>query len=283
MELGWMRARSPLSWEETLSIVAQADEVGLRQIHLPTLNFGSLARLPRTMQVMVGVDASTLPAQSPRNMAERLQDACRFRDGQLVLTVSPSASPATWTANQTLETLLSDGSERPLKTDLPIDPRPEVLALPSSTYPMDMRNAAGNGFHVMSPAWSSWSSITRHWTEIVLGATHAVRRACLSHWHVARYVFVSDDRAELAAYRANIANLFPHHRLDDVTIAGSAETVAQDIRKLRRRVGKFGVLQIIDPGFDLVMGRRQRERLVRQVLPMIAEHTSATGQVVEPT
>ena len=281
MELGWIRTKSDLSRRETCAIIAHADDTGLRHVHLPTITLGTLAGLPKSGRVSVSVQASTLSPQSPRAVAEALRTACRVMDGRLVLTLSSGGSPATWAFNQMLEALLVHNADPLVKPDLSIEPRPGVLVLPDRGDAPDMRRAAGNGFHVMSPVWSAPSSVTRHWREIVLGATHALRRASLSQWHVARCVFVSEDRAKLDAYRTRIANAFPHHQISDVMITGPAAKVAYEIAKLRQRAGRFGVLQVIDPGFDLFEGRQQCERLVRDVVPIVRADEFVKKQEME--
>jgi len=148
--------------------------------------------------------------------------------------------------------------------------------MPEAGKSADMRQAAANGFHAMSPAHQTRSCLSRHWPALVAGATHAARRACPSHWHVARCIYVSDNPAKVAAYCAGPAAAYFRQLpcsggIDNgaAPIAGSAQDVAAQLRALRARVGPFGVLHCIDPGLGIAEAQIQRQRLARDVLPIV--------------
>ncbi|MDA8586802.1 hypothetical protein N9L47_11140 [Rhodobacteraceae bacterium] len=279
MKLGWMRAGNArrLSGPENRDAIVQADALGMRQIHLPDLDLDDVSQLPKTSHTRIGVSIGVDPRRSPRKLERCLRHALDRLDGRLVLAVEADTSPKSFIVSQTIETLTTATPSPLVTTDFPMHaPRPEVLSIPQIGQAPDMRRASAHGFHCLSPAWQTRADISRHWPEIVAGATHALRRARPSTWHVARCVFVSDDRNEVAAYCAGVAALYLNHGITTGTdpaslvIAGPATDVAAKLMELRARVGPFGVLQCLDPGLEAREGICQRERLVRQVLPALA-------------
>ena len=281
MELGWMRIAShdaaPMSTAAIRDAIAQTEALGFRQIHLPELNLNFLRHLPETETLRFGLDVSTMTNLPPRALAEKLHCAMHKLNGRLVLGLHLDATPQSRITSQVIETLLSDTAPRPLDTDLPMcPPRPEVLVMPEAGNNADMRQAAANGFHAMSPAHQSRSCLSRHWPALVAGATHATRRACPSHWHVARCIYVSDNPAKVAAYCAGPAatyfrQLSRSSGIDKgaAPIAGSVQDVAAQLQTLRARIGPFGVLHCIDPGLGMSEGQIQRQRLAKEVLPRV--------------
>ena len=294
MELGWMRAtgpdRPPLSWSAIRDAIAQSDALGLRQIHLPDLAFEMLDQLPKTGCVRLGVDVGALPPHPPRTLANNLHRILDKLDGRLVLGLSAEVSARARTANETIETLMSEAVARPLPTDFPMEaPRPEVLEVPQSGCSPNVHRSAANGFHALSPAWQSQAEIARHWPAIVAGATHATRRARPSQWHVARLIYVSDDAAAVSAFLNGPAAAYfgrtAQSKADpaSLAVAGNASEVAAKLLHLRKRVGPFGVLQCIDPCLDADEGMRQRERLMTHVMPVLQGETPIFEKELERT
>ncbi|MEP3636651.1 MAG: hypothetical protein ABJN14_05240 [Paracoccaceae bacterium] len=276
MQVAWMRGSGTpkLTAAQWHSVVAQADEIGFRQVHLTGLDDEALAAMPRLSQLRVGLDIAGFRQQAPRTLVSHIRQAYDAVDGRLVLGLTTGASPQMRATTQMFETVTSSAAPHMLPSDFPMAaPRPEVMVIPQNATSPCVALAAKNGFHMLSPAWQTRRELSRHWPSIVASATHANRRACPSQWHVARYVFVSEDRAAIAAYRSKVAQdylgpagvdpFLAEHRV----IAGSATQVTEQITQLRTRIGPFGTLHIVDPGLEPHEGCRQRNRFASMVLP----------------
>lgn len=295
MQLAWMRgsdAHAPqLSITQWRSIVAQSDELGFRQVHWAGSGPDTLGELPRLSRLKIGIDVARFGSHAPRALVGAIQRATDLMEGRLVLALKTGHSPRDRTTGQMFETVLSEPTPHMVQSDMRMAaPRPEVLVVAKAGTTPGVARAAANGFHVLSPAWQTRQELSRQWPAIVAGATHAARRSCPSHWHVARCIFVSDDRAAVAAYRQGVAlAYFKRAAVAQVmagkfVIAGSAAEVAAQVSRLRARVGPFGTLHCIDPGLDAAEGLRQRARLVSQVLPrMTGSETSTPEKILERT
>lgn len=291
MQLGWMRGsgtQAPeLSLTQARDTVAQADDLGLRQVHLSGFQIERLNDLPRPKHTRIGLDVADITPQSPRALIETVRRALDLVEGRLVLAIGSGKTARCRAISQTFETLLSDTGAHTTATDFPmLPPRPEVIALTKHLAVPDVARAAALGFHAVSPAWQTQTDISRHWPAIVAETTHAARRARPSHWHVARCIFISEDRAEIDAYRNNVAkNYMGSGASDPRVIAGPASYVAENLFNLRTRIGPFGTLQCIDPGLDPSMARTQRDRIATHLHPLLVAPTIAkpTPQELERT
>ena len=276
MQVAWMRGSGTpkLTAAQWHSVVAQADEIGFRQVHLTGLGDEALAAMPRLTQLRVGLDVAGFRQQAPRTLVGHIRQAYDAVDGRLVLGLTTGASPQMRATTQMFETVTSAAAPNVMPSDFPMaEPRPEVMVIPQNAASPCVALAAANGFHMLSPAWQTRQELSRHWPSIVASATHANRRACPSQWHVARCIFVSDDSAAVAAYRSKVAQGYLETAdvvpslAEQVVIAGSAAQVADQIIQLRTRIGPFGTLHIVDPGLDPHEGCRQRSRFASMVLP----------------
>ena len=296
MQFAWMRisstTRPQLSISEHKDIVGRADRLGFDQLHLSGLTPEDIEGLPQTNTLRIGLDIAALSPQTPRALATNIRRIADHLNGRLVLRLTTSCQPESRLAEQTIETLLSQTTPNPLNSDLPMPlPHPDVLVVPQENSTPDLVKAASNGFHGLSPAWQTRSEISRHWPAIVAGATHAARRARPSHWHVARCIFVSDDPAEVDAYRNGPAlsylrqSAIPKANLtqlaDEAIIAGSADEVAARLRQLRERIGPFETMHCVDPGLDPADIHCQQERLIAQVRPRLAKNIPAAKKELE--
>ena len=278
MQVAWMRGSGTpkLTAAQWNSVVGHADEIGFRQVHLTGLGADVLDGLPRLNRLRIGLEIAGFPPQAPRALIDSIRRSYDTVEGRLVLGLTTGVSPQMRAITQMIETLTSDAAPRVLLSDLPMAaPRPEVMVTPQSKTTPCVTLAAANGFHLMSPAWQTRQEVSRHWPAIVANATHAKRRACPSLWHVARCVFVSEDRTAVAAYRSHAmqgylrtAGAAPSS-VEQLVIAGSAADVAAQIQQLRTRVGPFGTLHIVDPGLDHDEGCRQRNLFASTVLPQL--------------
>ncbi|MEO9898701.1 MAG: hypothetical protein ABJD13_10080 [Paracoccaceae bacterium] len=278
MQVAWMRGTSTptLTATQWHSVVVQADEIGFRQVHLTGLGDEALVAMPRLTQLRIGLDLAGFRPQAPRTLINNIRQAYDAVDGRLVLGLTTGASSQMRATTQIMETVTSKAAPNMLPSDFPMaEPRPEVMVIPQNDTAPSVTLAAANGFHMLSPAWQTRQELSRHWPAIVASATHASRRACPSQWHVARCVFISDDRAAIAAYRSKTAQAYgtkpgvDPSKAEQNIIAGSAAEVFEQITQLRTRIGPFGTLHIVDPGLDHDEGCRQRSRFASMVLPQL--------------
>ena len=283
MDLGWMRPPCGTAEQMSVDLVGEisthADRLGFSQIWLPDLKIDHLNRLARPRRVRLGIDLSTTPLPSPRQLANLIRAGQSALGSQFLLGVTLSPSKSHRIAFEQIETLLSEDPRAVLPSDLPMDPpRAEVLVQAARKTAPDLQRGAAAGFSVLSPAWQELGDVARHWAEIVAAATHATRRARPAKWHVARLIFVSDDPGEITAYREGIARdyLRANHPegtfaggREDVVVAGPASAVAAHLEQLRRRIGPVGMLHVLDPGLSSDQIAEQMSRIATDVLPWL--------------
>jgi alkanesulfonate monooxygenase SsuD/methylene tetrahydromethanopterin reductase-like flavin-dependent oxidoreductase (luciferase family) len=136
----------------------------------------------------------------------------------------------------------------------------------------------------------SASYVKAHVVRAQIGSYVEGRRASgfpddASGWRVARSIFVADDEATARRYagdeggahgfyfhvmRTKLAKAGALELLDDRVIAGTPESVAEQILAFRREVGGFGTL--LYTGHDWVepaLARRSMELMAREVMPRV--------------
>ncbi len=289
MRLAWMRSSNTLvprlSASELRREVSHSDELGLRQYHLSGRGLDVLEALPPMHRLRIGVDLPAPGSESLHSLRRTVRSARDGLEGRLVLGLDTDRLAGFGTGDNAMEFALSETTQpcasgrREMAASLP-----EVLVLPKPGRVPDVARAAAHGFHVYSPAWQSRRDVSRHWPAIVAGATHALKRVRPCQWHIARFVFVSDDRALVDDYLNGpalrylnwaVSRTMREQNAGDFLIAGSSEEVAERLVRLRRLVGPFGTLHCVDLGLDHAEACRQRERLVKEVLPLMASVTAS--------
>lgn len=290
MEIGWIRATGAdvLSQRDVQAIVAKADEYGLRQAFIPGLHAREIEDLSPTKHLKIAVNGKDFVGRSPRDMADTMRRLSHRWHDRLVVAMPAVMTTRDRTTNQMIETLFVSTPASPYcAADYGDEYKAEVLATCGSRVAPDMRRAAGNGFHALSPCWQSACRVARCWTDIVIGATHAGRRARHSHWHVARCIFVSDDPGEVAAYRAKLAEPFLRRHgsgaadASDLIIAGTASDVVRQLKQFRAQVGPFGVLHSVDPGLPPAKALKQIDVLANVVVPRLSGAAPAARKEME--
>jgi len=142
-----------------------------------------------------------------------------------------------------------------------------------------------------------------HWEGYVRGATEAGRTADISEWRVGRSVFVNEDDKVARAYGKTDPNspyrqYFSHlggkvlghggHRgfkaddsvpnekvdldymVENLVIAGSVNSVVDQILALREQAGEFGTLNLANPNWtDKALARHSLELMAEKVLPAV--------------
>lgn len=292
MKLGWMRisyeSRMWLPQATLHDTVLQSDELGFDHLHTAQPN--DVDRLPASHHLQIGLDLSGFPKQSPRSLITAIRSIYDRLEGRVVLRLPTGPSATDRSALQSFETMFADQLPGTAQSDFPMQaPRPDLLVVPRAGTAPDVSRAAANGFHALSPVWQGHAELARHWPAIVAGATHSKRRVCPSQWHLARLIFVSDDRAAVAAYHTGPARFYlrrlglPDTDFSDLVIAGPAQDVAQQLQHLRKRVGPFGTLHCVDPGLSPSEAAQQRVRIITQVRPALQAPAISTPKQLERT
>lgn len=182
-------------------------------------------------------------------------------------------------------------------------PRPEIVGTVVAPFSKGVIAMGAKDFHPLSANFLLPKWVATHWPNYVQGKESVGARADIADWRVARTIFVADDEATARAYgrddpaspyrfyyRQMLAKmrklgrleLFKAHRdqpdeeitleyvLDQLVICGTAESVAEQILRLREETGPFG--EIVYAGLDWVdetLARRSMELMATEVMPAV--------------
>lgn len=255
----------------------------------------------------IALDASAFGPLSPSELEQAVRKLNNRLGGKLCLGVEMSCArvSAKRKANaQAFETMFShDPRPERVKTTsrFPMTPHcPKIIGIPLTGHRDEAALAAARGYFPMTPSWLTKADAAQHWPAIVQGATSAVRRACTSHWQMARMIVIHEDQSVIDAYvfgsgspiRRHFARLSAEGliggdidtHMKRVVISGSASKVAEDILALRETVGEFGTLHCVDPsGSDPTITRNTMIALAQTVLPMVDTPDTHSVKTLEKT
>ena len=205
-------------------------------------------------------------------------------------------------------------------TDVPMvmkpyqKPHPPILGTVVAPFSKGIIGLGERGWLAISanflqPAW-----VASHWPNFAQGCKNVGRVANSQDWRVARSIFVADDEKTAQAYgkgpdspyrfyykqlgtkllKGNRHNLFKNRvdqpdsevtldfMVDSLVIAGTVDSVVEQILAFREQVGDFGTL--VYAGHDWVdrkLGRRSMELMATQVMPRVNKaigHRAAAAQ-----
>ncbi len=149
------------------------------------------------------------------------------------------------------------------------------------------RAAGSRGWTGISASYVSAQVVRAHIEAYLEGRRSAGLDSNASGWRVARSIFVADDEATARSYalRADGAHGFYFHVMrtkltkagalevmgtEPVVIAGTPESVAEQILAFRGTVGAFGTLLYTGHDWvDPVLARRSMELMANEVIPLI--------------
>ena len=182
-------------------------------------------------------------------------------------------------------------------------PRPEIVGTVVAPFSKGVIAMGQRDFHPLSANFLLPQWVATHWPNYVQGKEAAAQTADPADWRVARTVFVADDAKvaerygredEDSPYRFYYAQmlkkmkklgrmeLFKTSReqpddeitldsvLDQLVIAGTPESVSEQILAFRERTGPFG--ELVYAGLDWVdegLGRRSMELMATKVMPQV--------------
>lgn len=189
---------------------------------------------------------------------------------------------------------------RPLQT-----PRPEIVGTVVAPFSKGVVAMGRRDFHPLSANFLLPKWVKTHWPNYLQGKSEVGVDADPADWRIARTIFVADDTATAqryafddpaSPYRAYYAQMLTKMRkigrlelfkedrnepdesvtLDSVlrklVIAGTADTVAEQILEFRETVGQFG--ELVYAGLDWVdpeLSRRSMELMAKEVIPAVTE------------
>ena len=149
------------------------------------------------------------------------------------------------------------------------------------------RAAGSRGWTGISASYVSASVVRAHVQAYLDGRRAAGRDGSASGWRVARSIFVADDETTARRYakRDDGAHGFYLHVMrtklakagaldvmgsEPLVIAGTPQSVAEQIFAFREQVGPFGTLLYTGHDWvDPLLARRSMELMAREVIPLI--------------
>jgi alkanesulfonate monooxygenase SsuD/methylene tetrahydromethanopterin reductase-like flavin-dependent oxidoreductase (luciferase family) len=181
-------------------------------------------------------------------------------------------------------------------------PHPPILVTVTAPFSKGLVSATARGWsgisaNFLQPVW-----VASHWKMIEQGAKEAGRAPDAAAWRVAKSIFVADDEATATAYAkghdgpyayyfrnlfrklqaSRRSELFKHDRampdeavtldyiLDSLVIAGTPESVTEQLLAFRERIGAFGTLLYCGHDWqDGRLGRRSMELMAEKVMPAV--------------
>jgi alkanesulfonate monooxygenase SsuD/methylene tetrahydromethanopterin reductase-like flavin-dependent oxidoreductase (luciferase family) len=188
------------------------------------------------------------------------------------------------------------------------DPRPEIVGTVLAPFSKGVIAMGARDFHPLSGNFLLPQWVASHWPNYVEGKASVGQTASTEDWRVARTIFVSDDPKvaeeygrsnESSPYRFYYSQMLTKmrkigrlelfktsrdqpdeeitldHVLDTLVIAGTPESVAEQVLAFREQTGDFG--ELVYAGLDWVdpsLARRSMELMAEDVMPRI---NAATG------
>ncbi|WP_213451282.1 LLM class flavin-dependent oxidoreductase [Rhizomonospora bruguierae] len=196
-------------------------------------------------------------------------------------------------------------------------PRPEIVGTVVAPFSKGVIAMGRADFHPLSANFLLPKWVASHWPNYVQGRREAGAVADPRDWRIARTVFVADDEPTARAYaferedspyrfyyaqmltkmsRLGRLDLFKHSRdepdsevtldrvLADLVIAGTPESVAEQLATFRDTVGEFG--ELVYAGLDWVepeLAKRSMELMATQVIPALGESAPAAPGAGHPS
>lgn len=182
-------------------------------------------------------------------------------------------------------------------------PHPPILCPASDPNSKGLTLVGKRGWFPISSNFTHANWLKSHWVNYAAGCAEAGRKATRENWRIGRSIFVAEDDKTALAYGKSDANSpyrfymsqlsqklkkarglrnFKSHEdmseeavtldyiLDNIVIAGSVNSVVDQILALYEMTGGFGTLFYVgknwtDPG----LGRKSMELMAEKVLPKV--------------
>lgn len=181
-------------------------------------------------------------------------------------------------------------------------PHPPIVVTAVEPFSRGLTEAAKRGWDPISANFLLPQWVASHWPKYVEGCEAAGRKPDAANWRVAKTVFVADDEATARRYgfgedspyrfyyqqlffklkRAGRINLFKPSKdtpdeqvtldtvVDSLVIAGTPESVAEQLLAFRGTTGDFGTLLYCGIDWaDAKLARRSMELMAEKVMPAV--------------
>lgn len=191
-------------------------------------------------------------------------------------------------------------------------PYPEIVGTVLAPYSQGVIAMGRRDFHPLSANFLLAKWVKTHWPNYVQGKQEVGQVADPADWRVARTIFVADDEATARAYGRDDANspyrfyyeqicrklrrskrLFVlksekdqsdesvtyDYVMDNLMIAGTVNSVVDQILALREEIGDFG--EIVYAGMDWAdpaLAKRSMQLMAEEVMPRVNAAIAAEGR-----
>jgi alkanesulfonate monooxygenase SsuD/methylene tetrahydromethanopterin reductase-like flavin-dependent oxidoreductase (luciferase family) len=193
-------------------------------------------------------------------------------------------------------------------------PRPEIVGTVVAPFSKGVVAMGARDFHPLSANFLLPQWVATHWPNYVQGKESAGAPVASADWRIARTVFVAEDAAVAERYGRADANspyrfyygkmlakmralgrlaLFKHDKdepddavtldrvLDDLVIAGTPDSVAEQVLSFREQTGDFG--ELVYAGLDWVdpeLAKQSMELMATKVMPQVNAAIRSSGSAV---
>jgi alkanesulfonate monooxygenase SsuD/methylene tetrahydromethanopterin reductase-like flavin-dependent oxidoreductase (luciferase family) len=188
-------------------------------------------------------------------------------------------------------------------------PHPLIVGTAVAPFSQGVTEMAKRGWQPISANFLMPEWVKTHWPKYVEGRTAVGAAACPSEWRVAKSIFVADDEATARRYayepqgpyhfyfkqmirklvgaggRGNLfktdsampdADITPEYVTKRLVIAGTVDSVVDQLLAFREQIGNFGTLLYAGHDWaDPALAKRSMQLMAEQVMPRV---NAAIGQ-----
>jgi alkanesulfonate monooxygenase SsuD/methylene tetrahydromethanopterin reductase-like flavin-dependent oxidoreductase (luciferase family) len=190
-------------------------------------------------------------------------------------------------------------------------PHPPIVVTVAAPHSKGVTEAAKRGWHPISANFLLPEWVASHWPRYAEGRKAVGAEAQPADWRVAKSIFVADDEKTAVRYgltsegpyhfyfkqlvrklvglggRSNLFKLDPSepdelitadYVTDRLVIAGTVDSVVEQILAFRRTTGPFGtLLYACHDWMDPALGRRSMQLMAEEVMPRVNAALKETG------
>jgi alkanesulfonate monooxygenase SsuD/methylene tetrahydromethanopterin reductase-like flavin-dependent oxidoreductase (luciferase family) len=182
-------------------------------------------------------------------------------------------------------------------------PHPQIVVTAVAPHSKGVTEAAKRGWQPISANFLLPEWVATHWPRYVEGRAAVGAKAAPAEWRVAKSIFVADDEATARRYgrspegpyhfyfkqlvrklvgfggRSNLfkldqgqpdSEITPEYVTDKLVIAGTVNSVVDQILAFRERIGDFGTLYYACMDWkDPALGKRSMQLMAEEVMPRV--------------
>jgi alkanesulfonate monooxygenase SsuD/methylene tetrahydromethanopterin reductase-like flavin-dependent oxidoreductase (luciferase family) len=182
-------------------------------------------------------------------------------------------------------------------------PHPQIVVTAVAPHSKGVTEAAKRGWQPISANFLLPEWVATHWPRYVEGRAAVGAKAAPAEWRVAKSIFVADDEATARRYgrspegpyhfyfkqlvrklvgfggRSNLfkldqsqpdSEITPEYVTDKLVIAGTVNSVVDQILAFREKIGDFGTLYYACMDWkDPALGKRSMQLMAEEVMPRV--------------